>query len=164
MFWIIILCCSKLSTPPISCTFHNVHIARILLKFIRWKVFEIWIIDQTYTMYSIYIYDQHRWKMRWWKSYTDTRVMNINSGLLYYVFVCVCMYENFVIFIHYNTNIAHSHDKLLYVFENWSKSVRKICQRINECKIISQLLFIIIIEYMLLNLTSLPLSSCYYAV
>lgn len=85
--------------------------------------------------------------------------------LVYYtMYLCVCMYENFVIFIHYNTNIAHSHDKLLYVFENWSKSVRKICQRINEWKIISQLLFIIIIEYMLLNLTSLPLSSCYYAV
>lgn len=162
MFWIIILCCSKLSTPPISCTFHNVHIARILLKFIRWKVFEIWIIDQTYTMYSIYMTNI----VGKCVDGNPTQILALWILILVYytMYLCVCMYENFVIFIHYNTNIAHSHDKLLYVFENWSKSVRKICQRINEWKIISQLLFIIIIEYMLLNLTSLPLSSCYYAV
>lgn len=142
MFWII------LYIVPNSLKLHQYHAFRKCLTMSRNKVF---VYDGKCLKFELLIKHTHAHiypNVPLLEIHIDTRVMNINSGLLYYVWLCVCLCVNIcMIFIHYNANIAHSHDKLLYFWRNWSKSVRKMCQRINEWKIISQLLFIISNNY-----------------
>lgn len=49
MFWIILYCSKLFQTPPISYAFRKCLTMSRNKVFVRWKVFEIWIIDQTYT-------------------------------------------------------------------------------------------------------------------